>query len=95
MAENKGHTEKTKVVVETTSARNISGKNAQGRPYDFNVQNVLVFRPGESWPDKAEITLPDARNGRPFEVGEYLLEFEPYVDRRKRIAVGYKLVPMF
>ena len=93
MAEKAANTDKTRVVIETTSARNISGKNKEGREYSFNVQNVLVFRPGESWPDKAEVTLPDSRHGAPFEVGEYFLEFEPYVDRRKRISVGYKLVP--
>lgn len=82
-----------KIKIEQTTARHIAGTGNNGREYAFDVQQVLLFKSEENWPDKAEITLPRERNGMPYEPGEYHVRPDPYVDRRGRLSMGFTLEP--
>lgn len=80
-----------KVVIESTDVDSIDwAKN--GRTGTLYLQRALLFKDGETYPDKFSLALGRDRDGRPHPPGEYLLQPVPYV-RNERMNLSFELVP--
>ncbi|MNF86118.1 Helix-destabilising protein [compost metagenome] len=83
-----------KIQIEKATSVNKSGKSKRtGNDYSIDEQQALLFRDGESYPDKITITLKAGE--RPYPVGIYTLADESFVVAGfGKLEVRPVLVPM-
>lgn len=78
------------IKVETTEVRTASGTSQRtNREYSIRKQKALLFRPGEQYPDKIEVVVPEGQAH--YTPGDYLLHPSSYVVDRFG-AVGLRVV---
>lgn len=83
-----------KAIVEEAAAREISGtSNKTGKPFKFFTQELLIWGAGEKHPHRAEVILPDNRNGMPYEPGDYDIEPDFWINGRGNLQVSALVKP--
>jgi len=70
-----------KVIVDESQSKSIRVREGEtkGRKWRMASQDVWIFAPGTSFPEKYNITLPDGALG--YSAGEYQLDFEALLTR--------------
>ncbi len=85
-----------KIVIEnqTKEVASVPKRNDDSKRWHIATQKALLFKNGESYPDKFELTLRITENEseanaiNPFPVGEYTFSEDAYViDRRNNISL--------
>lgn len=78
------------IKVETTETRIASGTSARtNREYSIRKQKALLFRPGEQYPDKIEVVVPEGKAH--YAPGDYVIHPSSFVVDRFG-AVGLRVV---
>lgn len=82
-----------KIQIEKATSSNKSGKSQRtGKEYSIDEQPALLFKDGETYPDKIRITLKQGE--RPYPVGIYTLADESFtVSGYGSLEVRPTLVP--
>lgn len=69
------------IKIETTKLNLKSGTSARtGKPYEIREQSALMFKAGESYPDKIKISLSDGQAA--YSPGDYTLDDSSFYPSR-------------
>lgn len=81
------------IKIESTETRTASGTSARtNREYSIRKQRGLLFRPGEQYPDKIEVVVPEGQ--APYAPGDYVLHPSSFgVDRFGAVSLRVVLMP--